>query len=148
MLSFFVPLLAYEGSTWGECDIWADREPRSCGEGPEKSPLKPFVHFPLDNEKRRGDLAVCAMTVHYSNSTGGEKESVRETLDIAAFKTRRYCFSIPEDRVISAACFQRDAVPDFVANVDIHLISYSQSEIYCLLCMYLGTNHHAMMELD
>lgn len=73
---------------------------------------------------------------------------MREILDISALESRKYCCSIPEDCVISAACFQRHAVPNFMANVDIHLISYSQSEIYCLLCMCLGTNYHAMKELD
>lgn len=64
------------------------------------------------------------------------------------FVGTKYSFSRPEDCVLSAACFQRDAVPDFMANVDIHLISHSQGEIYSLLRMNLGTNHHPMLELD
>lgn len=42
-----------------ECDIWADREPGSCGGAPEKSPLKPFVLFSLEKKERLGDLALC-----------------------------------------------------------------------------------------
>lgn len=73
---------------------------------------------------------------------------MRETPAISALESRKCCCSVPENCVISAACLQRDAVPDFMANVDIHLISYSQREIDCLLCMCLGTNHHAVEELD
>lgn len=70
----------------GECDIWADREPGSCGEAPEKSPLKPFVPFPPQNE-----LELC-VTLHYCNSTREEQESVREMLFFKSiFANRKHC---------------------------------------------------------
>lgn len=57
-----------------ECDIWADREPGSCGGAPEKSPLKPFVLFSIEKKERLGDLAlrVCVRTTLYCNLARGE----------------------------------------------------------------------------
>lgn len=60
----------------------------------------------------------------------------------------KYSLARPEDSVISAARLQRDAVPDFMAYVDIHLVSHPQSEINSLLRVNLGAHHHAMLELD
>lgn len=130
-----------------ECDIWADREPGSCGGDLEKGPLKPFVHLSLEYKRRRADLAVCCE--HVLSFLSKEREIIRDTLDMFVFVgIKEKFFSRPEDCVVSAACFQRDAVPNFMANIDIHLISHSQSEIYSLLRMNLGTNHCAMLELD
>lgn len=60
---------------------------------------------------------------------------------------KELCFTAPEDCVAGAAGFQRDAVTHFVADVDVHLISHSQGEIYGLLCVDLRAHHHAMLEL-
>ncbi len=108
-----------------ECDIWADREPSSCGGAPVKSPLKPFVHFSLENEKRRSDLAVCVRIALYCYPAGGGKESDGGTLNTFVFERRQHSFAVPEECVIGAARFQRDVVTDFMANVDVHLISHS-----------------------
>lgn len=105
-----------------ECDIWADREPGSCGGAPEKSPLKPFVLFSIEKKERLGDLALRVCQDHALLQLG-ERRS--ETLDTSTFESRKHFSTIPEDCFIRATCFQWDAVPDFMANVDIHLISHS-----------------------
>lgn len=122
-----------------ECDIWADGEPGSCGGAPEKSPHKPFVHSLslLTTRKRGGGGEACFIV-----TPGRGKNRIEEHY------TESSCVSVPEDCVTGATRFQGDAVPDFVANVDIHLVSHSQGEIDHLLGVNLGANHHAMLEVD
>lgn len=35
-----------------------------------------------------------------------------------------------------------------MTNVDIHLISYTQGQIHCMLPVVLGAHHHAILVLD
>lgn len=90
----------------------------------------------LDNKKERGGGACFIVT------PGRGKNRIEEHY------TESSCVSVPEDCVTGATRFQGDAVPDFVANVDIHLVSHSQGEIDRLLGVNLGANHHAMLEVD
>lgn len=56
--------------------------------------------------------------------------------------------SVPEDCVTGATRFQGDAVPDLVANVDVHLVGHSQGEIDRLLSVDLRADHRAVLEVD
>lgn len=67
---------------------------------------------------------------------------------LCASVVRQISLSRPEHGVVGAACSQRDAVPDLMADVDVHLVGHSQSEIHSLLRVDLGTDHHAVLELD
>lgn len=112
-----------------ECDICADRELGSCGGAPEKSPLQPFVPLSIQRGGRQGDCC-------RGKWLGQEGPVVLELGNV---------FCLPEDSFTCATRFQRDAVPHFMADVDVHLIGHSQGEVYCLLRVNLGTDHHTVL---
>lgn len=55
---------------------------------------------------------------------------------------------VPQNCFTGATRLQWDAVPNLVANVDVHLVCHPQGKVHRLLSEGLAADHHAMLEVD
>lgn len=56
--------------------------------------------------------------------------------------------NVPQDRFAGATRLQWNAVPDLVANVDVHLVGNPQGQVHRLLSEGLAADHRAVLEVD
>lgn len=89
----------------------------------KRAPLKPFVVLCVVRAGKRG-CVILAMCVWFERS------------------------DVPQNCFTGATRLQWDAVPDLVANVDVHLVGNPQGEVHRLLSEGLAADHHAMLEVD
>lgn len=70
-----------------EWDIWADREPGSCGGAPEKRPLRPFVRFSPQKEEKSGGFSSRDHAIFFA-SLHDRGENQRCVANISIFRQK------------------------------------------------------------
>lgn len=54
----------------------------------------------------------------------------------------------PQDGFCCTAAFKWDKIPHFMANVDVHFVSYAQCQPHRCLLVYLRAYHYAVLIAD